>query len=315
MTGPRSPGTGPPAPLAPAEAPATTGEALALLDADPTEMVDGLAVTRVGRQGDVPTLLLVHGVGSSRSVWAPVLPQLAAAHHVVVVDLPGHGRSDPLRPQDGAHCAAIARHLSRACIEMGIAGTGRWPHVVGNSLGGWIALEMAADGAASCVVALAPAGLRQRPLPPGPLLRSNRALARRTEPMAAALMRFGAVRMLTLGTVSAAPGAVPVELARSAAANLARCTAYERLLDAATHRRFERARQVRVPTTVVFGDRDLILPGGAQDPGLAPAQAHWVRLPRCGHTPMWDAPRATVEVVRHTVARARPGRPTRLATD
>ena len=78
----------------------------------------------------------------------------------------------------------MARRLAGACTELGVPD----PHVVGNSLGGWVGLEMAADGAASSLVALAPAGLRLRPVAPGPLLRANRALARHTRAVAVPLL-------------------------------------------------------------------------------------------------------------------------------
>ena len=288
-----------------AATPTTAADALRLLDDEPTDVAEGMAFTRTGRPpGTAPALLLVHGVGSARSVWSPILPALARRHHVVVVDLPGHGRSAPLDPRDGADCAALARRLARAWTALdggGPDGDRRRPHVVGNSLGGWIGLELAADGDASSLVALAPAGLRLRPVPPGPVLRLNRALARRTRGFVAPLLEVGAIRRATFATVSARPGAVPTELARSAAANLARCSDYERMLSAATRRRFERGREIRVPTVIVFGDRDVILPPGAQRPELAPAQAEWIRLPRCGHTPMWDAVEQTIDIVTRTV--------------
>lgn len=286
----------------------SVADAVRLLDDVPTDTVDGLAVTRAGRSPDeAPTLVLVHGVGAARSTWAPVLPALAEDHHLVVPDLPGHGRSRPLFPGERADCGALARLLAHACVELGAIRPDGLPHLVGSSLGGWVGLELAADGAVASLTALAPAGLRPRPLPPGPLLRSNRTLARRTRPLAGPLLGLRGVRRLTLASVSARPERVPAELARSAVACLAACTGYERMLDAARRRRFERGRQVGVPTTIVFGDRDLILPGGAQRPDLAPPHAEWVRLTGCGHTPMWDAPEETVRLVRRTVDAARGG--------
>ncbi len=297
-------------PTAAHPAPTTTREALDLLDGDPSDVVAGIAVTRTGRPvDDAPTLLLVHGVGSSRSAWTLVLPALAERYHVLVVDLPGHGRSAPLVADAGADCPALARRLAGACTELGVPD----PHVVGNSLGGWVGLEMAADSAASSLVALAPAGLRLRPVAPGPLLRANRALARRTRTVALPLLELAAVRRLTFSGVSAAPASVTADLARSAVEALARCTAYEAMLEATRHRRFERARDVIVPTVIAFGDRDLILPRPSQRREMAPPGAQWVRIPHCGHAAMWDAAQQTVELVVRTVAEAlsSPGRPSR----
>ena len=48
------------------------------------------------RVGSGEPLVLVHGVGHRRQAWYPVLDQLAEQREVVLVDLPGHGESDPL---------------------------------------------------------------------------------------------------------------------------------------------------------------------------------------------------------------------------
>jgi pimeloyl-ACP methyl ester carboxylesterase len=273
-------------------------DALALLTSPPTDLAAGLAFTRVGRRpGDAPTVLLVHGIGGARVVWAPVLPALAQRYHVLAVDLPGHGDSAPLGPGDDPRCAATARRLASACAELGVPR----PHVVGNSLGGWIGLEMAADGAASSLVALAPAGLRIRPVPPSPLLRANRFLARTTTGLADRLLGNDWLRRIAFASGSADPVAVDADLARAVVTSLARCTAYEVMLATTAHSRFERRRQVRVATTIVFGDRDWILPGPNQRRELAPADARWLRLDRCGHAPMWDAAEDTVRIIEQTI--------------
>jgi pimeloyl-ACP methyl ester carboxylesterase len=272
--------------------------ALARLMAAPTDVAEGLSFTRLGRRpGSAPTVLLVHGVGAARLVWAPVLDALAERFDVLVADLPGHGDSPPLRAGQDPGCAATARRLTTACADLGVVR----PHVVGNSLGGWIGLELAADGAAASLVALAPAGLRIRPVPPSPLLRINRLLARRTGRFADAVLGRPAVRRAVFATGSADPVALDPELARGMVAALATCTAYEAMLAVTAHTRFERKHQVRVPTTVVFGDRDWILPAPNQRRELAPDHTRWVTLPRCGHAPMWDAPRETVQLVEETV--------------
>ncbi len=277
-----------------AAVPMTTDEAVELLDAAATDHILGLAVTRLGQPADsAATLVLVHGVGSRRSAWATMVPELATRYHLIVLDLPGHGLSDPLAAAARADCASLAGHVIRACIELETAN----PIVVGNSLGGWIGLEMAAAGAAAGLVALAPAGLRSRPLPPGPLLLGSRAAARRLGWMVDPLLSNPVARRVALSSVCVRPQDLTPTLARSSVDGVARCTSYERILESACHRRFERAGQVEAPTTIVFGDRDLILPGGAQAHTLAPAHARWVRLDRCGHVPMWDAPRASISVI------------------
>jgi len=275
--------------------------ALALLSGAPTDVADGLAFTRTGREmGSAPTVLLVHGVGAARLVWAPLLPQLAQRYHVIAVDLPGHGASAPLQPGRDARCRALGRQVAAACAELGVAR----PHVVGNSLGGWIGLEMAADGATRSLTALAPAGLRIAPTAPSPVLRLNRLLARTVGRATEPLLEHATVRRLVFASGSADPAALDPDLARGTVRALGDSTAYEAMLDATGHERFVRRHDVTVPVTIVFGDRDRILPRPNQRREIAPDGAEWIVLPRCGHAPMWDAPQRCLEIIDATMAQA-----------
>jgi pimeloyl-ACP methyl ester carboxylesterase len=275
---------------------------LRLLTGPPTEVVDGVAVTRTGREpGAAPTLLLVHGVGAARLVWAPVLAPLAARYHVLAVDLPGHGASAPLPPGADAGCPALAATLVRVLAQLGV----ERPHVVGNSLGGWVALELAADGAAASVTGLAPAGLRARPGEPNPVLHANRRSARLAGRLGEVAAANALVRRVTFASGSADPAALDPGLARGVVHAMRTNTAYEAMIAATRHITFTRGAQVRVPSWVASGHDDRILPApDNQHREVAPPGARWVVLPRCGHAPMWDAPVRTVELVGQTVAAA-----------
>ena len=275
---------------------------LELLTGSPTEVVDGVAVTRAGREPDTaPALLLVHGVGAARLVWAPVLAPLAARYQVVVVDLPGHGASAPLGHGADAGCPALAATLAQVLARLGV----ERPHVVGNSLGGWVALELAADGTAASVTALAPAGLRLQPGEPSRLLRVNRGMARLTGRLGETLAANATIRRVTFASGSARPAHLDPGLARGVAHALRTSTAYEAMIAATRRITFTRGALVQVPVCVVFGDDDRILPAPDNTHGeVAPPGARWVVLPRCGHAPMWDAPERTVELVDETVRAA-----------
>src|SRR5699024_651417 len=88
--------------------------------------------------------------------WDPIVPLLADHHRVVVVDLPGHGES-PDVPADAEPVAYMADRLAESVRE--VTPAGERPHIAGNSLGGFLGLEMGARGLASGVTALSPAGL------------------------------------------------------------------------------------------------------------------------------------------------------------
>src|SRR5215211_8128281 len=107
------------------------------------------------RRGAGEPLLLIHGTGGSRSHWKPVVDLLAPHRELLLVDLPGHGESDP--PPGGITDTPIgyAQVLAQVLDELGIESA----HAAGNSAGGWTALELAKLARARSVVALAPAGL------------------------------------------------------------------------------------------------------------------------------------------------------------
>jgi len=105
--------------------------------------------------GSGPSLVLVHGIGSRRQVWDPVVPLLADRYAVTTVDLPGFGESPPLPPGADVSGPGLAAVVAEFCADRGL----ERPHVAGNSLGGWIALELARSGVAASATGICPAGL------------------------------------------------------------------------------------------------------------------------------------------------------------
>jgi pimeloyl-ACP methyl ester carboxylesterase len=137
-------------------------------------------------------------------VWEPVLDLLARERDVIAVDLPGFGGSPA--PSNGAVPTpqALARSVVSFMESMGLARA----HVAGNSLGGWVALEVAKAGRALSVAGLSTAGLWRRPLGPRPgadVRRIGRALL----PVLPALMRTVRGRRLVLRSSVGHPEWVP----------------------------------------------------------------------------------------------------------
>jgi pimeloyl-ACP methyl ester carboxylesterase len=87
--------------------------------------------------GEGPTLLLVHGIGGDWRTWETVLDGLARHHHVVAVDLPGHGDSDK-----GAGDYSLGS-LASALRDLGGALGIEAATLVGHSLGGGVAMQFA----------------------------------------------------------------------------------------------------------------------------------------------------------------------------
>jgi pimeloyl-ACP methyl ester carboxylesterase len=100
-----------------------------------TDVDDGPIAWREAGAGE--TVVLLHGLGGSRTAWGPQLEALSAHHRVVAWDLPGYGASAPL--DDPLTFPALADAVARLLDALA---TDR-AHVVGLSMGGIIALHAA----------------------------------------------------------------------------------------------------------------------------------------------------------------------------
>ncbi len=257
-------------------------------------MYSELAFTR---RGSGEPLVLIHGIGHRRQAWDPVFDQLAEHYDVIAVDLAGFGES-PKHPDRVNYsmenaCQNLADNFSLWGIER--------PHVVGNSLGGAIALELAARGQARSATALSPAGFFRG---------ADRLVA------LGLLMLLKITSYLPLALVGLAMRAAPVRraLGRTLFEHGDRLTAEQFLGDTVALRHgqgfFSVLRSgvtyafrspVAVPTTIAWGTRDKILLYGQA--GLAAERLPHARhepLLGCGHVPMIDDPGRVVELVRET---------------
>ncbi len=96
----------------------------------------GLAYEETGR-GE-PPILLVHGWTCDHTYFAPQFEHFGRAHRTIAVDLRGHGESDT--PEQDYTVAGFADDLAWLCEQLGVA----TPVVIGHSMGGVVALELAA---------------------------------------------------------------------------------------------------------------------------------------------------------------------------
>jgi len=104
--------------------------------------------------GEGSTLVLLHGLGGTWEIWKPVLDALAREHRVVALTLPGHHGGPAYAGEGDATVAGLADQVIATLRAEGIDR----PHVAGNSLGGWLAVELARRGFARSVTAFSPAG-------------------------------------------------------------------------------------------------------------------------------------------------------------
>jgi abhydrolase domain-containing protein 6 len=86
-------------------------------------------------------LVFLHGFADQKETWSLLAPRLTDRHRVLVPDLPGFGDASPISPEEAA-MPSQSQHLARFLEKVGV----RQPvHLCGNSMGGGLALQFAAD--------------------------------------------------------------------------------------------------------------------------------------------------------------------------
>lgn len=98
---------------------------------------DGTRIHYLETGSGDPPILLVHGWSCDHTYFAPQFERFGRKHRVVAVDLRGHGQSD--KPEQAYTMAVFADDLASLCGELGLVR----PVVIGHSLGGMIAVELA----------------------------------------------------------------------------------------------------------------------------------------------------------------------------
>jgi pimeloyl-ACP methyl ester carboxylesterase len=244
------------------------------------------------RGGAGEPLVLIHGVGSQWQVWQPVLPALERERDVIALDLPGFGESPSLPIGVVPNAAALADAVAGFLDSLGI----ERPVIGGNSLGGWIALELAARDRARAVVGVSPAGFAEgwEQVAGRMQLMSSWRGARMPRVLRWMVRRPG-TRALAYGMLMGRPKKLPPAAGLEASRNLAESVAFTNTVATITRDRFRSAQRVNVPVTLVWGTRDLVLFPWQADRALRELpNARLVKLPGAGHVPTWDDPDAIV---------------------
>ena len=236
-------------------------------------------------------LVLLHGFMDTWRTWELVLPALERRHEVLAPTLPGHAGGPPLAddPVDG-----VERLLDDAGLDTA--------HLAGNSLGGWLALQLAARGRARTVVALAPAGgwAGEPPLELFGFQRALHAQMKAAAPHAPRLLATDAGRRRATELLTVRYEHIPAELlahqvlggaVAGAPAMLAAAEIADWTLD---------AERIACPVRIVWGTDDRLLPWPAAAERYRRdwlPHADWVVLDDVGHSPQLDVPLETAELI------------------
>jgi pimeloyl-ACP methyl ester carboxylesterase len=244
------------------------------------------------RGGSGPPLVCLHGFTDTWRTWELILPALERRHDVLAPTLAGHAGGPPLNGD--ASVDAIADAVGSAMDEAGLATA----HIVGNSLGGYVALHLAARGRADSVVALAPAGgwavgdesYRETLA----LFTEMQGLLMSAAPHADAIVATPeGRRRATLYTCEQYEH-IPADLLAHQIRAAASCSAAAALIAYGLgHGWTLDAERIDCPVRVIWGTEDKLLPWPAaaaryRDDWL-PA-SDWVELEGVGHCPQLDVP-------------------------
>lgn len=248
-------------------------------------------------------LVLLHGLGGTWRVWLPVLGQLEAHHRVFAPTLPGHAGAGALPAGSAISLEAMVDELERQLDERGIDRA----HIAGNSLGGWLALELARRGRALSVVGFAPGGAWSSAVRMAALLGAMRLgfrLTARLSGRAAGIAARPRARRLFLVSQVAHPERFdPAELRRSLASADAQ-PIVDPLLAVLMQAPLAHLADPGCHVRVAWGEQDRVIPFAAYGAPLLERVpgAELVMLPGVGHVPMSDDPELVARTILEVTA-------------
>jgi pimeloyl-ACP methyl ester carboxylesterase len=255
--------------------------------------LDGARLTYATLGTAEPAVLFVHGLGAQWRVWAQNLPVIAARRRAVAIDLPGFGSSE-----DGRGPISIrgyAEVLDRFCDRLGLDRV----VVVGNSMGGFVAAELAlsAPSRVSGLVLVDAVGMVPTRLEVSrtmPFLLSSILLGTRIGAAARRIAARPGLRRVALRQAVRDPAALPADLtywALLAAPGASTRDALRASFSYLTHDWGERLRAITCPAMIMWGDDDSLIPvrHAAEYARRVPG-ARVVRFPHTGHLPMVEQP-------------------------
>jgi pimeloyl-ACP methyl ester carboxylesterase len=249
------------------------------------------------REGTGEPLVLLHGIVGSEAVWREVVPLLAADFDTIAPNALGHF-GGPKSAEGSLGLEEMVDSAARQLDELGL----EKPHLAGNSLGGWIALELARRGRAASVCALSPAGTwdyawgdRERVFD---LLRDGVSEARRGRRMLPLAARSKRIRRYAMQNAAVDAGRLDrrhlIEIVDAALG----CEVLDELLE--YEGEMEPLDPPPCPITLAWAEKDILFPPtlyGARARELMPG-AEYVLLENVGHIPMLDDPELVAETIR-----------------
>jgi len=251
------------------------------------------------RAGSGPPLVCLHGFLDTWRIWELVLPALERRHDVLALTLAGHAGGPPIEGEisDAVLADAVERAMDEAGFEIA--------HIVGNSLGGYVALQLASRGRAQTVVALAPAGGWARGDESYKELLSFQSalhdLVKGAAPHAEAILASAEGRRRATQYIVTNFEHIPGELLAHQMLGVASCRAVVHLIDHALREGWSLdAEKITCPVRIAWGTDDRLLPWPSAAARFRTdwlPHADWVELEGIGHCPQLDIPLETAQLI------------------
>ena len=251
------------------------------------------------RKGSGAPLLLIHAGWTSWRIWTPVLDSLSMERDVLAPTMLGHlGGPEASH----AHPPTFKNALAHILSEMDAAGF-EYPDVVGNSVGGFLAFELARLGRARSVIAICPEGKQSWLHALSLFTRGYLAhqAARRLLPVLRRALRVKSLRKFILRDATPSGHLVPAELAEHLIEAIAYCDVFQSIrsnIDGMSVPTVGDVSDVKCPAYFIWGKQDTFVLKEEIDRYLEDLpDAKFLAIDNCGHCPQLDWPEVIAEEI------------------
>jgi pimeloyl-ACP methyl ester carboxylesterase len=251
------------------------------------------------RAGSGSPLVCLHGFTDTWRTWELVLPELERHHDVLAPTLLGHAGGPPLTGDvtDATLSDAVESAMDEAGFETA--------HIAGNSLGGYVALQLAARGRAESVVALAPAGgwAEDDESFRGTLdfFATMQKQLQAAAPHAQAIVASAEGRRRATQFTTTNFEHIPADLLAHQIVGAASCGGVLPMIEYASREGYHLdAGRITCPVRIVWGTEDKLLPWPSAAARLRTdwlPHADWIELEGIGHCPQLDVPLETAQLI------------------